>query len=231
MPQWQPSLALSQSQAHCARFSDIPLCKLPSPIVRQRPRQLEIQPCVADAQRLTQARAWGDWGIAQTGSWRPSPPLRALNGRLLLVGYVCADLCKHTVGLFVKEVLQSLNDHVVANGFNFVAVFMYGAGQVKDWVTDAIQAVWTLRKVSNLEDAVLAHLIRQEEIDDLVDLSGHTAGSRLKVFAHRPAPVQVTWVGYCTSQHQCNSNSFKSSNKLDDQFLTVSICILFEFNK
>ena len=149
----------------------------------------EYDPSVSDAQRLQQARAWGDWAIAQAGGWRsrPLPPLFV--GRPLRIGYVSADLCQHTVGLFVKDVLK-------AHDPTQVKVFAYNAGQVNDWVTDAIRAVCTLRNIAALDDAALAHLIRQDEIDVLVDLSGHTAGSRLTVFAHRPAPVQVTWLGY-----------------------------------
>jgi hypothetical protein len=146
----------------------------------------EYAPQVTDHQRLAQARAWGDWAIAQTGSWRPRPPLRALGGRPLRIGYVSADLCQHTVGLFVKDVLQA----------HTVVVFAYSAGNVQDWVTDAIGSACTLRQVSSLDDAALAALIRSDQIDVLVDLSGHTAGSRLTVFAHRPAPVQVSWLGY-----------------------------------
>jgi predicted O-linked N-acetylglucosamine transferase (SPINDLY family) len=146
----------------------------------------EYAPQVTDHQRLAQARAWGEWAIAQTGSWRPRPPMRALSGRPLRVGYVSADLCQHTVGLFVKDVLQA----------HTVVVFAYSAGNVQDWVSDAIGSACTLRQVSSLDDAALAALIRSDQIDVLVDLSGHTAGSRLTVFAHRPAPVQLSWLGY-----------------------------------
>jgi predicted O-linked N-acetylglucosamine transferase (SPINDLY family) len=50
--------------------------------------------------------------------------------------------------------------------------------------------------VRTLEDGALATVIRADGIDVLVDLSGHTAGSRLTAFAHRPAPVMVSWLGY-----------------------------------
>lgn len=156
----------------------------------------EYSPAVSDAQRLTQARAWGEWAIAQTGGWRPRPPLRLLSGRPLRIGYVSADLCQHTVGLFVKDVLQAHKGHSDGDGTNPVTVFAYSSGQVTDWVTDAIRSSCTLREVSSLNDAALAQLIRQDQIDVLIDLSGHTAGSRLTVFAHRPAPVQVSWLGY-----------------------------------
>src|SRR5207302_5686422 len=54
--------------------------------------------------------------------------------------------------------------------------------------------VW--HRVHDLDDEALAAAIRAARIDVLVDLSGHTAHNRLLVFAHKPAPVQVSWFGY-----------------------------------
>lgn len=149
----------------------------------------EYDPSVSDSERLQHARAWGEWAIAQAGGWRPRPILSSVVGRPLRIGYVSADLCQHTVGLFVKDVLK-------AHDPERVTVFAYSAGQVQDWVTQALHAACSFRDVSAFDDRALAALIRQDEIDVLVDLSGHTAGSRLTVFAHRPAPVQVSWLGY-----------------------------------
>jgi predicted O-linked N-acetylglucosamine transferase (SPINDLY family) len=93
------------------------------------------------------------------------------------------------VGLFVKDVIR-------AHDRSRCTVFVYSAGLVNDWVTAEVRAACTLRAVAGLDDEALAALIRQDGVDVLIDLSGHTAGSRLTVFAHRPAPVQVSWLGY-----------------------------------
>lgn len=160
------------------------------PIIRRNALiNLEYDPEVSDALRLEQATAWGDWAIAQADGPHPRPARRPLGSRRLRIGYVSADFCQHTVGLFVKDVLQ-------AHDPTRMLAFAYSAGSVKDWVTEAIQATTRFRDVATLNDPALAALIRQDEIDVLVDLSGHTGGSRLTVFAHRPAPVQVSWLGY-----------------------------------
>ena len=52
------------------------------------------------------------------------------------------------------------------------------------------------RSIAGVEDGQAAAMVREDEIDILVDLSGHTGRNRLLVFAHRPAPVQATWLGY-----------------------------------
>ena len=160
------------------------------PVIRRNAlTSLEYDPEVPDAERLAQAQAWGAWAIACAGGVRPRTAMPPLMDRPLRLGYVSADLCQHTVGLFVKDVLK-------AHDPTRVQVFAYSAGTVKDWVTDEIRTACTFRDVSTFDDAALAEQIRADGIDVLVDLSGHTGGSRLTAFAHRPAPVMVSWLGY-----------------------------------
>jgi predicted O-linked N-acetylglucosamine transferase (SPINDLY family) len=171
---------------YCALLEQLP----DSPLIRRNALTgLEYDPQASDAERLAMAIAWGDWAMAVAGGRRPRPLLRLLENRPLRVGYVSADFCQHTVGLFVKEV-------IAAHDARRVLPFAYSAGKVQDWVTASIRKVSGFRDVSELHDIALAEQIRRDEIDVLVDLSGHTGGSRLTVFAHRPAPVQVSWLGY-----------------------------------
>lgn len=169
----------------------------------------QYNPEMTDNERLAYATAWGWWAVARAGGPRPRPGMRADFGNAssdspnrasshrLKVGYVSADLCQHTVGLFVKGVLKAHQQHAFNSGSPHpVEVYAYSSGQVSDWVTKEVGSYCTLREVAGLDDAQLANLIRQDCIDVLVDLSGHTAGSRLTMFAHRPAPVQVSWLGY-----------------------------------
>jgi predicted O-linked N-acetylglucosamine transferase (SPINDLY family) len=174
-----------------------------NPVIRRNVLiSLEYNPAATDSQRLANACAWGNWAIAQAEGEQVRPPLHSLIGssaknlRTLRVGYLSSDFCQHTVGLFVKEVLQAHNSPSGGMGANPVKVFAYSSGKVSDWVTNIIKGACTLREVYGLGDADLAAQIRQDQIDVLIDLSGHTAGSRLTVFAHRPAPVQVSWLGY-----------------------------------
>ncbi|WP_151636886.1 O-linked N-acetylglucosamine transferase, SPINDLY family protein [Noviherbaspirillum aerium] len=182
------------NHAESHRLYSLLLRHLPdSAVVRRNAlTSLEYNPAVPEAERLQQARAWGDWAMARAGGMRPRPPLmpEALDGsRPLRVGYVSADFCQHTVGLFVKDVIGS-------HRLDRVAAYTYSAGRVDDWVTATIRSTSRFRDVSALDDAALAERIRQDGIDVLVDLSGHTGGSRLAAFAHRPAPVQLSWLGY-----------------------------------
>lgn len=170
------------------------LLHLPNhPVIRRNALTgLEYDPQATPQERLQQAKAWGEWAVAQAGGARPRPGLTPLLDRPLRVGYVSADLCNHTVGLFVKDVLA-------AHDAGKVQVFAYSATLSTDWVNQAIRAACTLRDVAALDDAALVAQIRADGIDVLVDLSGHTAGSRLTAFAHRPAPVMVSWLGYFAS--------------------------------
>jgi predicted O-linked N-acetylglucosamine transferase (SPINDLY family) len=78
-----------------------------------------------------------------------------------------------------------------------VEVFCYAEVKRPDSVTEDLRRLadhWLV--TVGLSDDALAERIRADGIDILVDLAGHTANSRLLVFARKPAPIQVTWLGY-----------------------------------
>jgi len=149
---------------------------------------MEYDPALSDHDRFNNAIEWGQWVTQLTGHMA-RPKLKKLNNRKLKIGYVSADLCQHTVGLFIKDVIQ-------AHHKEQVDVYCYYSNTISDWVTKSIQAASNFRFVYHLSDSDLAAQIKRDEIDVLIDLSGHTRGSRLTVFALRPAPVQVSWLGY-----------------------------------
>ncbi len=127
-------------------------------------------------------------GISQL----PLPSDRSSLRRLRL-GFVSADFKQHPVG----RMMEVLWRHLDRKDFEVVA---YDAGSRKDALGDKLRTLadrW--QSLQGLDDAAAAALIRRDGVDVLCDLSGHTAGNRLLVFAHKPAPVQMTWFGYPNS--------------------------------
>lgn len=113
--------------------------------------------------------------------------------RPLRIGYVSADFRHHAAAYWIEPLLAA---HDAAN----FAVFCYdnfgGADEVKRRLK-TYQNTWV--DCSTLRDDELTERIRRDGIDILVDLSGHTDGNRLLVFARGPAPVQVGWFGFPVS--------------------------------
>lgn len=110
--------------------------------------------------------------------------------RRLRVGYVSGDFRAHAVAQFIEPVL-ALHDRARYE------VFCYYNFPSGDAATARIRGHadrW--HEVFALSDQALAQLVRADAIDILVDLSGHTGYNRLRVFACKPAPVQITWLGY-----------------------------------
>jgi protein O-GlcNAc transferase len=119
----------------------------------------------------------------------PLDPEPRRPGRLR-VGYVAADFRKHAVATFFEPLLDAHD----ASAFE---VFCYYNQPRGDEVTERIRArTEHFLPVSGMSDRQLAMRIRQDAIDILIDLTGHTADNRLPLFFLRPAPVQVTWLGY-----------------------------------
>ena len=113
--------------------------------------------------------------------------------RRLRIGYVSPSFGVHPVGWFLLPLLAN-HDH------QSVEVFGYAQVPAPDKVTRRLQThtdAW--RNLVGVSDDRAADIIRQDGIDVLVDLALHTTDNRLLVFAHKPAPVQVTYLAYAGS--------------------------------
>jgi protein O-GlcNAc transferase len=110
--------------------------------------------------------------------------------RRLRVGYISSDFHLHSVTFFLENLLGHHDpDHV--------EIFAYADVTKSDAVTRRLQqSIHHWRPIAGRTDAEVAGMIRQDQIDILVDLAGHTSGNRLLVLARKPAPVQITYLGY-----------------------------------
>ncbi|KAK9810285.1 hypothetical protein WJX72_008008 [[Myrmecia] bisecta] len=140
-----------------------------------------------------------EWGRQFQEQWVPLPRRRPTAAdsdeqRQLVVGYISPDYFTHSVSYFAEVPLA----HNSKGRFCTIA---YSCVPKADEKTAHLQAAveaaggqW--REVARLSEAALAQLIRDDKVDILVELTGHTAGNRLGTMALRPCPVQITWIGY-----------------------------------
>ncbi len=120
----------------------------------------------------------------------PMHPRPCIPERRLRIGYVSPDFRTHSVAYFFEPLLANHERQAVET-------VCYSTSTQTDATTQRLRDLagqWRDISRDGLEQTV--NLIRGDQIDILVDLAGHTAGNRLKVFARKPAPVQVTYLGY-----------------------------------
>jgi len=143
---------------------------------------------ISQEERQAFTRAYAqqfETGLPVPQPWHNTPE----PSRRLRLGWVSADLRNHSVAYFTLPVFQGLSsemDHLV-----------YSNSYQQDVISEQHQACCvSWRQVASMSDDMLAAQIRADQVDILIDLSGHTASNRLPVFARQPAPVQLTWLGY-----------------------------------
>jgi predicted O-linked N-acetylglucosamine transferase (SPINDLY family) len=110
--------------------------------------------------------------------------------RKLRIGYVSPDFREHPVGRFLAPLLA-------AHDRERFEIVCYCGVRIPDELTGRMKSCadqW--HETAGMSDEALAEQIRRDRIDVLVDLTLHMTGSRLLMFARKPAPVQVTWLGY-----------------------------------
>ena len=154
-------------------------------------------------------RKWNDHHVGRSDVRTKTHKNRPDPERRLRVGYVSADFSGHPIGYWVEPILA-------AHRRNNIEIFCYTAGRRSDETTRRLKAsarAW--RDIASMQDAAAAELIEADRIDILVDLSGHTRGNRLLVFARKPAPVQATYLGSLTTTGLATIDY-----KLTDRFLS-----------
>ena len=111
--------------------------------------------------------------------------------RRLRVGYVSPDFRAHALQQFLVPLFEQHDESAYE-------VFLYSSVERADAETEWYRsfAGERFRDLRRLDDLQAAELIRSDRIDILVDLALHSTGGRLRVFACRPAPVQISWLGY-----------------------------------
>jgi predicted O-linked N-acetylglucosamine transferase (SPINDLY family) len=152
-----------------------------------------------------------DWGVRyadplanQIKPWTNS----FTTDRKIRIGYVSPDFREHSVRYFFEPILF-MHDK------SRFEIHCYACGRRKDAVTDVMRGAsdgWHV--VAPLTDPQMADLIRSHQIDILVDLAGHTSDNRMVAMAYKPAPIQVTYLGYPTT----------SGMRTIDYRITDSVC-------
>ncbi|WP_459618360.1 O-linked N-acetylglucosamine transferase family protein [Bordetella sp. 2513F-2] len=136
-------------------------------------------------------QACKDWGSMFAPAVRPERPIPADRSpsKVLRIGMFSDGFRQHPVGTMTVSALERLP------GLGF-EIYAYTTNNSVDAITRRIMALvskWT--PIYHLKDEQFAACIRDDQIDILIDLSGHNAGSRMRTMALEPAPVLVKWVG------------------------------------
>ena len=172
-------------------------------------RAIELQPDDAEAyskliftqdflpsmdliQQQKQRQLWDQRFIQPLQKYHSPHPNQADSERPLRIGYLSADFKRHSAAQGFAYLILNYD----AKQFQVYGYSGVGIGQ-EDELTVSFQLLasgW--RSTQGVTDTALAQQIRQDQIDILIDLSGHTGGNRLLTFGYKPAPIQVTGIGH-----------------------------------
>ena len=152
---------------------------------------LHYLPEISATELFAEHCRWGELhAMALAGQSAPHRNLREANRRIK-IGYVSPDFRTHSVAYFIESLLE-------AHDREAFEIFCYSDRVCEDATTERlIKLPLTWRRIAGKTNEQVASLVREDSIDILVDLAGHTSDNRLMALARKPAPIQVTYAGYC----------------------------------
>jgi len=156
-----------------------------------------------------------EWGDRFLKLYRPYTTwdVKYDTDRPLRVGYLSGDFFTHSVSYFIEAPLQFADKKKVTN----VCYSNLTKGDNRTIFFQSIAHEW--RSVVGLSAQQSAQMIRNDKIDILVELAGHTSGNRLDIMAMKAAPLQVTWIGYPNTTG-LSTIDFRFTDRLVDDFET-----------
>jgi protein O-GlcNAc transferase len=154
---------------------------------------LHYHPDASPADLLREHLSWAERHVAPLVTGRRPHDNEPEANRRLRVGYVSPDFREHPVARFILPLFREHDRRQVE-------VFAYSDVTTPDPVTGLVrERVDSWRDVTRLGDEQLADAVRADKIDILVDLAAHSGHNRLLMFARKPAPVQITYLAYCST--------------------------------
>lgn len=156
---------------------------------------LSAAPDTSAAEYVLEARSIGERLCIQKKNTYTEWPaaLQNSDSRPLRVGLISAGLSNGSVGYFLEAVVAHINPARIE-------LIAYDSGAKTDALSDRMRPFFTTwHKVFGKGTQDVAQLIHSDGIQLLIDLNGHTEGNSLPVFALKPAPVQISWLGYWAS--------------------------------
>lgn len=178
----EPEAALDRVIQACDRFQGS------LPVLQQRAHLSQYVEAVSNGQMAFFHTAWGKTAVPEP-VLRPQP-LRPDPSRRLRVAYLSPDFRQHSVASFAKGLIEDL-------GEAYALPFAYSLGSNSDSTTSEFQRICSGFRRISYRPKDLVQACAEDEIDILVDLAGHTAGSGLPVLTVcRPAPIVLSYLGY-----------------------------------
>jgi predicted O-linked N-acetylglucosamine transferase (SPINDLY family) len=145
---------------------------------------------IAATDILAEARQWAQKWEQPLRERRARHLNRRDPDKRLRVGFVSPDYRLHSVSFFLMPLVQSIDPRQIELAF-------YSNLRAPDAMTAQYQSLTSFwREIIGMSDEQAAEQIRRDQIDVLIDLSGHSGDNRLRVMAYKPAPVQASMIGF-----------------------------------